>query len=273
MQFSDIVYRNELWFRLGCFAGILIIMFILELVIPSRRLMLAKGLRWRNNLSLVGLNSFILKLIFPAGAVGVALWCSKAHIGLLNYWNNSGSFILLIAGLIILDGAIYWQHRIFHSVTWLWRLHQVHHADLDYDVTTGLRFHPLEIILSMLIKFAVIVLVGISPLAVILFEVILNGMAMFNHGNIKLPTAVDRFLRWMIVTPDMHRIHHSVIERELNRNFGFNLSCWDRIFASYQHKPQGGYWEMTIGLSYVRDSKLTQRLSGILKMPFMQFRR
>ena len=170
--------------------------------------------------------------------------------------------------MIAMDLVIYLQHVLVHAVPSLWRLHRVHHADLDYDVTTGARFHPIEIILSMLIKFATIIVLGPPVVAVIIFEVILNAMAMFNHGNIKLPKSVDRVLRWLVVTPDMHRVHHSVEDNEANSNYGFNLSIWDRLFGTYIDQPRDGHLGMTIGIHKYRDPKQVDQLPGMLLLPF-----
>jgi sterol desaturase/sphingolipid hydroxylase (fatty acid hydroxylase superfamily) len=156
-----------------------------------------------------------------------------------------------------------------HAVPTLWRLHRVHHADLDYDLTTGARFHPIEIVLSMLIKFATIVVLGPPVVAVIIFEVLLNGMAMFNHGNVRLPLGLDRVLRLLVVTPDMHRVHHSVEDNETNSNFGFNLSLWDRLFGTYIAQPREGHQGMTIGIHQYRDPRQVARLPGMLLLPFV----
>ncbi|HUV13474.1 MAG TPA: sterol desaturase family protein [Acidobacteriota bacterium] len=174
----------------------------------------------------------------------------------------------VVAGVILLDCSIYFQHVLFHAIPALWRLHMVHHADLDFDVTTGLRFHPIEMLLSVVIKVAVVVVLGTPVLAVLIFEVLLNATAMFNHGNVRLHPAVDRYLRWILVTPDMHRVHHSVIPEETNSNFGFNLPWWDRIFGSYRAQPAAGHGKMEIGLRQFRDPKQLTLLSSLC-IPFV----
>ena len=223
--------------------------------------------RWGANLGLVLLNTALLRLVFPVAAVGLAATAADRGWGLLNQIALPGGVELLLA-IVALDLAIWAQHVFFHAVPALWRLHRVHHADLDYDLTTGARFHPLEILLSMLIKFAAILVLGPSVVAVILFEVILNGMAMFNHGNVGLPERLDRRLRWFLVTPDMHRVHHSVAADEANSNFGFNLSWWDRLFGTYRDQPRGGHTGMTLGIDAARDPRRVCGLPGMLLLPF-----
>ncbi len=254
--------------RLVSFLTILIILAIIELIAPRRKLTVAKAYRWTNNLSLVLLNNLALKFIFPVAATGVAWWATNNNIGIINYWHWSGWWIIVLS-VVILDFAIYSQHIMFHAVPILWKLHQVHHADLDFDVTTGTRFHTLEIILSMLIKFAVIVLIGVPVIAVVIFEILLNATSMFNHSNISLPLKIDMLLRYCLVTPDMHRVHHSVLVNETNSNFGFNLPWWDHLCGTYQGQPKFGHLKMTIGLSYFREIKTAQRLWSILLMPFI----
>jgi sterol desaturase/sphingolipid hydroxylase (fatty acid hydroxylase superfamily) len=224
--------------------------------------------RWANNLGLVMLNSAVLRLIFPAAAVGVAVLASERHWGLFNLIDASFP-IAVLASVIILDFFVWLQHVMVHAVPMLWRLHRVHHADLDYDVTTGARFHPLEILLSMLIKFTVIVLLGPPIIAVIVFEVLLNATSMFNHGNVRLPETLDRYLRLIVVTPDMHRVHHSVEDDETNSNFGFNLPWWDRLFGTYRAQPRAGHEGMTIGIHTFREDKWCSWLPGMLAIPFI----
>ena len=236
---SDFITTYEIYIRLSFFFGIFILMAIWEMLAPKRALTTSKLLRWFNNLGLVVLNSLILRWLFPAATVGLAIFMNQAGWGLLNYYQLPIWMSIVIA-VTAMDFMIYLQHVMVHAIPLLWRLHRVHHADLDYDVTTGIRFHPLEIILSMLIKFAMIIILGPPVIAVIIFEVVLNALAMFNHGNIALPKTVDWLLRWLIVTPDMHRVHHSVEDDETNSNFGFNLSCWDRIFGTYRQQPRAG---------------------------------
>lgn len=267
MDLNDWVLRHEVQIRLGFFFGIFAIMAVWELVSPRRPLRISKAVRWGNNLGLVFLNSLLLRLLFPAAAVGVAAFAQIQGWGLFNYYQINVALAVIIS-VIILDAVIYLQHVMVHAVPMLWRLHRVHHADLDYDVTTGARFHPLEITLSMLIKFATILLLGPPVVAVVIFEVLLNATAMFNHGNVKLPTSVDRILRWFVVTPDMHRVHHSVEDDEANSNFGFNLPWWDRLFGTYRNQPRAGHQGMTIGIHKYRDPKQVAWLPGILMFPF-----
>jgi sterol desaturase/sphingolipid hydroxylase (fatty acid hydroxylase superfamily) len=265
---NELITNNELPIRLGFFFGIFLVMAIWELLAPRRVLMVSKLQRWANNIGLVFLNSIVLRLLFPAAAVGMAVFAQEQGWGLFNYYEIG----LVPAGLIsviVMDLVIYLQHVMVHAVPVLWRVHRVHHADLDYDVTTGARFHPIEIILSMGIKFATILLLGPPIVAVIIFEVVLNAMAMFNHANVRLPVGLDRQLRKLIVTPDMHRVHHSVEDDEANSNFGFNLSVWDRVFGTYRDQPRAGHEGMTIGIHHYRDARQVQRLSGILTLPFI----
>ena len=267
MNWNDWILGNEAPIRLGFFFGILAVMALWELLSPRRILAASKSLRWINNLGLVFLNTLVLRLLFPAAAVGVALFAREQGWGLFN--DTQTPFALaVVASVIIMDAVIYLQHVMVHAVPLLWRLHRVHHADPDYDVTTGARFHPLEIILSMLIKFATILLLGPPLIAVVIFEVLLNATAMFNHGNVKLPFTVDRILRLLVVTPDMHRVHHSVEDDEANSNFGFNLPWWDRLFGTYRDQPRGGHEEMTIGIHNHHDPRQISWLSGILLLPF-----
>lgn len=268
MSLSEFVMQYEVAIRLGFFFGILAVMAIWEIVAPRRALTVSKAVRWTNNLGLVFLNTILLRLIFPAAAVGVAAFAAENNWGLLNYFELP-FFAAVVLSVIALDFVIYLQHVLVHAVPTLWRLHRVHHADLDYDVTTGARFHPIEIILSMLIKFATIVVLGPPVVAVVIFEVILNAMAMFNHGNVRLPLGLDRVLRLIVVTPDMHRVHHSVEDNEANSNFGFNLSLWDRLFGTYIAQPRDGHEGMTIGIHGYRDPVQVDHLPGMLALPFI----
>ena len=268
MNWHDWILGNELPIRLSFFFGIFAVMTIWELLSPRRTLTVPKGIRWANNLGLVFLNSFILRLLFPAAAVGVAALAQQRDWGLLNFYETPFLPAVIIT-VIVMDLVIYLQHVMVHAVPLLWRLHRVHHADLDYDVTTGARFHTLEIILSMLIKFTTIIVLGPPVVAVVIFEVLLNATAMFNHGNIRLPVGLDRGLRWFLVTPDMHRVHHSVEDDEANSNFGFSLPWWDRLFGTYRDQPRGGHEGMTIGIHKYRDPKQVNRLPGMLALPFI----
>ncbi len=264
---SDFVMANEAYIRLGFFFGVLVLFAFWELIAPRRRLTVSKTIRWVNNLALVFLNSLLLRAVFPVVAVGMAALVEKEGWGLLNnfsppYW------ISVLAAIVALDFAIYLQHVMVHAVPLFWRLHRMHHADLDFDVTTGARFHPVEILLSMGIKLGVVVVLGPPVVAVVIFEVLLNGSSMFNHSNIRLPLGLDRVLRWFMVTPDMHRVHHSVIPRETNSNFGFNLPWWDRLFGTYRAQPEAGHEAMTIGISQFREPKYL-RLDRLLLQPLL----
>ncbi|ALP54206.1 hypothetical protein Tel_14255 [Candidatus Tenderia electrophaga] len=259
--------NSELLIRLSAFLGVFVIIALWETRRPRRPLQLAKPKRWLNNLGLVAVDTLLLRLLFPTAAVGLAALAQEQGWGLLNQMELAFGAALVIS-VVALDLVIYFQHVLFHSVPLLWRLHMVHHADMDYDVTTGLRFHPVEILLSMLIKMATILVLGPPVVAVIVFEILLNATSMFNHGNLRLPARVDALLRMLIVTPDMHRVHHSVIKRETNSNYGFNLSLWDRLFGTYRAQPQWGHEGMTIGLNQFRDAKL-QNLHRLLLLPFV----
>ncbi|MBF0256321.1 MAG: sterol desaturase family protein [Gammaproteobacteria bacterium] len=267
MTINDWILHHEVAIRLGFFFGILVLIALWEVLAPRRALTVSKLMRWSNNLGLVFFNSFLLRLLFPAAAVGVAAFASSQGWGLFNYV-AAPLWLAALASVVIMDLVIYLQHVMVHAVPLLWRLHRVHHADLDYDVTTGARFHPIEIILSMLIKFATILLLGPPVVAVVIFEVLLNGLAMFNHGNIRLPLGLDRALRLLVVTPDMHRVHHSVEDDEANSNFGFNLSLWDRLFGTYRDQPRAGHEGMTIGIHKFRTTAEASRIDGLLLMPF-----
>lgn len=269
MSWSDWILGNELPIRLGFFFGIFAVIAVWEILFPRRKLMVSKGMRWANNLGLVFLNSFILRILFPAAAVGVAVIAQQRGWGVLN--NADLPFTLsVVVAVIVMDFVIYLQHVMVHAIPVLWRLHRVHHADLDYDVTTGARFHTIEIILSMLIKFATIMVLGPPVVAVVIFEVLLNATAMFNHGNITISEKIDRVLRLFVVTPDMHRVHHSVHAPLTNSNFGFNLPWWDRLFGTYVAQPPEGHTEMEIGLEGFRDPKQVDRLPGMLMLPFVR---
>ena len=268
MSLDQYIVQHENTIRLSVFIGMLAVMGIWELVAPRRAPRISKLLRWGNNLALVFLNGVLLRLIFPAAAVGMAIFASNNGWGLFNYYDFNPLLELVLA-VVLLDLVIYLQHVLVHAVPALWRLHRVHHADIDYDVTTGARFHPIEIIFSMLIKMATIAALGPAIVAVIIFEVILNGMAMFNHGNVGLPKSLDTFLRYFIVTPDMHRVHHSIEDDETNSNFGFNLSWWDRLFGTYRAQPRAGHKKMVIGIRHFNTPKQATWLSGLLLMPFI----
>jgi sterol desaturase/sphingolipid hydroxylase (fatty acid hydroxylase superfamily) len=268
MDINNFITDNEIQIRLSFFFGIFFVMAVWELIAPRRRLLVSKTLRWSNNLALVVLNSFVLRLLFPAAAVGMAVFAQKQGWGLFNYYDLP-LVVTAVVSVIIMDGIIYLQHVMVHAVPALWRLHRVHHADPDFDVTTGSRFHPLEIILSMLIKFAVIMVLGPPVVAVIVFEILLNGTAMFNHSNVRINKTFDKYLRLIVVTPDMHRVHHSVEADETNSNFGFNLPWWDRLFGTYRAQPRKGHEAMNIGIHQYNKPEQVTWLHKMLLLPFI----
>ena len=261
------LHHNEPIIRLACFFAVLLAMMLWERRKPRRALSLPRARRWPANLGIIVVDSVVLRLVFPVLAVGAAELAAARGWGLF-HGLNAPFWLALPASLLILDLAIYTQHVVFHKVAVLWRLHRVHHTDLDFDVTTALRFHPLEIVLSMLIKLVLVTLLGVPAVAVMLFEVILNATAMFNHGNVGLPRRLDRALRWILVTPDMHRVHHSIRPEETDSNFGFNLPWWDRLFGTYRDQPRDGHAGMTIGLEYFRDRRAIG-LDALLLQPFL----
>ena len=267
MNFEQFVLSHEPQIRMGFFVGVFALVALWELAAPRRVLKLSRQQRWTANLGIVLLNTVIVRVAFPVAAVGMAALSVDKSWGLLN--NFDVPFWLAVPlAVVAMDFVIWLQHLMVHAVPALWRLHRVHHADLDYDLTTGARFHPLEIVLSMGIKFATIALLGAPVLAVVVFEVLLSACATFNHGNIRLPAALDRALRWFIVTPDMHRVHHSVEDDESNSNFGFNLTWWDRLFGTYREQPRAGQLGMTIGIHDHTDPHEVARLPGMLMLPF-----
>jgi len=257
---------HEVPVRLGAFLGIFAAMALWELAAPRRALHERKSLRWTNNLALAVLNSVLVRAVLPVAAIGVAGFAAERGMGLLNIFPLPQAWAIAVS-VLVLDAAIYLQHLMFHAVPLFWRLHRVHHADVDFDVTTGARFHPIEIALSMLIKFAVILVLGPPAVAVLIFEVLLNATSMFNHGNVRLPARIDRVLRWLVVTPDMHRVHHSIDPRETNSNFGFNVPWWDRLFGTYRAQPRAGHEAMTIGIEQFRERR-ELRLDRMLLQPF-----
>lgn len=238
--------------RFGAFAAVFAAMALWEVLVPRRRLRVGRLRRWPRNLALIVLDTFLLRTLFPLSAVGIAMLARAHGIGFFALW-PAPRWIAFGVSFLLLDLAIYAQHVVFHLVPALWRLHRVHHADPDFDVTTGIRFHPGEIILSLLIKFALILALGAPAGAVVAFEIVLNATSLFNHANAKLPPWLDRRLRLVLVTPDMHRVHHSVLRRETDSNFGFNLPWWDRLFGTYRATPEGGAEGMRIGLDAFAD--------------------
>ena len=259
---------TELALRLGVFVAVFAALALWERAAPARVPRLSRLIRWRANLGLAVLNTLVLRVALPGSALAFAALAADAGWGLLN---RAGlpAWLAVLAGAVLLDLVIYFQHVLFHSVPALARLHAVHHADADFDLTTGIRFHPLEMLLSALIKFAAIAALGAPVLAVLIFEVLLNATAMFNHANVSLPAWLERWVRRVLVTPDMHRTHHSVIEAERNSNYGFCLSVWDRLLGTYTPAPRG---ELDIGLPAWRDPGSIATLGGVLRMPFTSAR-
>ena len=265
---TNFLLANEPTLRLAVFLGVLIAMAIWEVAAPRRRREIPRLIRWSNNLGLVVIDTLLVRLTFPVVAVGLAVMAEARGWGLFNVFDVP-AWLAFVLSILALDLAIYLQHVMFHAVPALWRLHRVHHADLEFDVSTGLRFHPVEILLSMGIKLAAVAVLGSPAVAVLVFEVMLNATAMFNHSNIRIPAALDRVLRLVVVTPDMHRVHHSVIPAETNSNFGFNLPWWDWLLGTYRPQPKAGHEGMTIGIKQFRtprdlwlDRMLVQPLRG-----------
>lgn len=257
--------------RLIGFLGVLAVMSVWEVVAPRRRLTVSKGPRWASNLGLVVLNAVVTRIVIPVSAVGLAEFADHRGWGLLNLGMAAAwpEWAKVVVAVVAFDLLIYFQHVMFHAVPALWRLHMVHHADLDFDVTTGLRFHTIEILLSALVKLAGVLVLGPPAVGVLVFEVVLNATAMFNHSNARLPLWLDRILRCVLVTPDMHRVHHSTIRREANSNYGFNLPWWDFLMGTYRSQPVAGHIDMTIGITQHRDELQVERLPRMLLLPFV----
>ncbi len=276
MAIEDSILDNEPTIRLAAFSAIFVAMALWELWAPRRSPAAAgisKALRWGNHIAIAAFNSafvgLCVRLVVPAAAAGIAAEAADRGWGLLHVLAVPRPWNIVIA-IVVLDALIWLQHRIFHAVPFLWRIHRMHHADPAFDTSTAIRFHPLEILLSLAIKIAAIVALGAPAIAVVVFEILLNATAMFNHGNVHIPARFDRILRWFIVTPDMHRVHHSIHSRECHSNFGFNLSIWDRLGGSYRHAPSEPHETMAIGLAGFANRRLTSWLPGMLLIPFMQ---
>ncbi len=267
MEFLSRLAETPLSLRLGIFVCVFSLLAFWEWKAPRRSSGLGRAARWPANVGLTAVNTLALRLLFPLGAIGVAQIAQQRGIGVLN-WLVIPEWIGIALSVVLLDFAVWGQHLLAHRLPSFWRLHQVHHADLHMDITTGTRFHTLEILLSQLFKVVVILSLGAPATAVLVFEVLLNATAMFNHANIRVPRWLDSLLRLLIVTPDMHRIHHSVLPQETNSNYGFCLSWWDYAFSSYRAHPQAGHELMTIGQARLRDPKQTNRLVSMLKLPF-----
>jgi sterol desaturase/sphingolipid hydroxylase (fatty acid hydroxylase superfamily) len=265
---DDLVQTHEVAIRIGFFFGVFLAVATWEGLAPRRPLAVGKLSRWAANLGLVALNTLLLRLLFPAAAIGMSLLAQNRGWGVFNYLDVP-YWLAFAASMVALDLTLYLQHVMFHAVPLLWRLHRVHHADLDFDVTTGARFHPVEMVLSMCIKLGAVALLGAPPAATVLFEVVLNALAMFNHGNVRLGARFDHLLRLVVVTPDMHRVHHSTDAEEANSNFGFNLPWWDRFFQTYRPEPKQGHEGMEIGVRTFRDPTLCDGLLGMIQMPFL----
>lgn len=257
---------SEALLRFLAFSGVLSVLVVWELLAPRRPQQFGRAVRWPSNLGVVALDTVLVRLLVPTTAIGLALVCEARGWGLF-YALALPAWATVPLAFLALDLAIYLQHVMFHAVPALWRLHRMHHADQEIDVTTGVRFHPIEILLSMGIKLGVVAALGTPAIAVLLFEVLLNATSMFNHSNIAMPLWLDRALRWIVVTPDMHRVHHSIVVRETNSNFGFNLPWWDRLFGTYRDQPAAGHDGMTIGIDQFREPG-EQRLDRMLTQPF-----
>lgn len=260
--------QNEGLLRMSFFLGVFLIMAVCEVLSPRRRREIPRLFRWSNNLGIVVLDSVVVKLCFPLLALGMAVIAGDRSWGLFNLIELP-LWIVFVVSIILLDMAIYFQHVLFHRVPMLWRLHRAHHTDLEFDVTTGIRFHPIEIVMSMGIKLILVFVLGPPVIAVLIFEILLNASAMFNHSNFYIPVSLDRVLRRLIVTPDMHRVHHSVLQKETNSNYGFFLPWWDRLFGTYCDQPQEGHEGMQIGIEAYRKRE-DMRLDQLLVQPFRE---
>lgn len=257
----------EQFLRLAVFGGVLVAMMAAEFLWPRRVQAISRRKRWPHNLALVVLDIVFVRLVFPVSLAGFCLIAAQKGWGIFNAL-DAPFWLAFSLSLLVLDVLIYGQHILFHKVPALWRLHRVHHTDTEFDVTTALRFHPIEILLSMLVKFAAAAVLGAPPEAALAFEIILNTAAMFNHANVKIPEKQDQLLRHIIVTPDMHRVHHSVVRAETDSNYGFSISLWDRVFGTYRAQPRQGHEAMTIGLDVFRKEKEI-RLDKLLIQPFL----
>jgi len=257
---------HEPYIRLGMFGAVFALMALWELLAPRRPQAVARGIRWPNNIAIVVIDTMIVRIMFPTAAVGLALVAEARGWGLFSL-ARLPPWLSIPLVILLLDLTIYLQHVLFHAVPALWRLHRVHHADLDIDVTTGVRFHPVEIAISMLIKLVAVAALGTPAVGVLAFEVLLNATSMFNHANVRISSHMERILRWIVVTPDMHRVHHSVDPNETNSNFGFNLPWWDRLFGTYRPRPAAGHRAMTVGVEQFRDPR-ELRVDRMLLQPF-----
>ncbi|WP_017931071.1 sterol desaturase family protein [Robiginitomaculum antarcticum] len=266
----DFLISHEGVLRLGVFAALLAAFIMLETLLPRKARVMPRARRWLTNFAIVGVDTVLLRLIFPLAAAGTAVWANQAGFGLFNLVALP-LWLTIVVTVIVLDALIYVQHIIFHRVPIFWAMHKVHHTDRDLDVTSALRFHPAEIIVSMLYKLACVALLGVPVAAVIIFEILLNGTAMFNHANLRLPLWLDKALRIVLVTPDMHRVHHSVIPKETNSNYGFCLPWWDRLFRTYRAQPEAGHEGMIVGLKPHQDERPANLLWS-LALPFRRMK-
>jgi len=256
----------DAYIRLVAFLAVFVVMAAAEILWPRRKQRLGRSGRWPHNIGIAFLNAMLVRFCLPITLAGFAVIVGKNRWGILSLTDFS-LFSKSFVSLMLLDLVIYGQHVAFHHIPVLWRLHRVHHGDTEIDVTTALRFHPIEIMISMAIKFAAVAAIGAPAEAVLLFEIILNACAMFNHGNIRLPSGIDNILRRILVTPDMHRVHHSVITHETNSNYGFNISLWDRLLRTYRAQPEHGHEGMMIGLREFREPNET-KIDKLLTQPF-----
>ena len=258
--------EHESQIRLIAFISVFAVMAIWEFIAPYRHLRFTKLQRWPHQFMLIIIDSVVLKLVFPIAAVGIALWAASEGVGLLNQ-TPLDPWLTIPLSIVLLDLAIYGQHRVAHRWSWFWRIHRTHHIDTDFDLTTGFRFHPIEMVISMLYKMLIIILLGAPAFGVMLFEIILSGSSLFNHSNIVLPKRIEPIIRGLVVTPEMHRIHHSTLPDEHNSNYGFFFSCWDRLFRSYSSQASNNDQTMPIGLEMMREPE-DKRIDRILMIPF-----
>lgn len=262
------MFESQQSIRLGVFLSVLVVMMVLEAWKPARRSMLLASTRWVGNFSLIFVSSVVAKFVLPAGAIGAALLAADHQWGLFNVLPLMPLWLTCFLSVVLLDLAIYWQHRVFHTQPLLWRLHKVHHADSHIDVSTGLRFHPIEITLSVIYKCVLVIALGIPWQAVLIFEVMLNGFALFNHANIRLAAAIEKPLSWLIITQKVHRIHHSQLRKESDTNFGFSISAWDRLFGSYCDQAELDDEHLIIGQKDIPVDRAHASLWYLLRMPF-----
>ena len=264
---NETMISNEPVLRFGFFLGVFLLMAVWEILAPRRERVASRKIRWTGNFGVVLISTLLVRFLIPTAAVGLAMIADERGWGLFHHLSLPYGLVVFLS-VLFLDFAIYLQHVLFHAVPILWRLHRMHHADLDFDVTTGVRFHPVEILFSMGIKMGVVVALGPPAVAVLVFEILLNATSMFNHGNVRIPRRLDGVLRWIVVTPEMHRVHHSIVPSETNSNFGFNSPWWDRLLGTYRAEPRAGHLGMTIGINQFRDIQ-DLRLDRMLVQPFL----